>query len=75
MATTWIPLLQSAARHTEGATVFAYQVSEPQSYGVVEFDERQIAVSIEEKPAKPRSNWAVTDFISMITRPSISPAT
>ncbi len=55
-----IPLLQSAARHTEGATVFAYQVSEPQSYGVVEFDARQIAVSIEEKPAKPRSNWAVT---------------
>jgi glucose-1-phosphate thymidylyltransferase len=55
-----ITLLQGASRHDEGATVFAYQVSDPKAYGVVEFDERQMAISIEEKPAAPRSNWAVT---------------
>ena len=55
-----IPLLQSAAKRTEGATVFAYQVSDPQSYGVVELDQQNRAVSIEEKPQAPRSNWAVT---------------
>ncbi|WBU30034.1 glucose-1-phosphate thymidylyltransferase RfbA [Rhodopseudomonas palustris] len=55
-----IPLLQNAARHPEGATVFAYQVSDPERYGVVEFDSDQVARSIEEKPARPRSNWAVT---------------
>jgi glucose-1-phosphate thymidylyltransferase len=55
-----IPLLQGAARRSEGATVFAYQVSDPQAYGVVAFDEQYRAISIEEKPAVPCSNWAVT---------------
>jgi glucose-1-phosphate thymidylyltransferase len=52
--------LEGAANMTQGACVFAYQVSDPQRYGVVEFDARMRAVSIEEKPAVPRSNWAVT---------------
>lgn len=52
--------LEGAANLTQGACVFAYQVSDPQRYGVVEFDARMRAVSIEEKPAVPRSNWAVT---------------
>ncbi|AVT78978.1 glucose-1-phosphate thymidylyltransferase RfbA [Rhodopseudomonas palustris] len=55
-----IPLLQHAAQHPDGATVFAYQVSDPERYGVVEFDSDQVARSIEEKPVQPRSNWAVT---------------
>jgi len=52
--------LQSAARRTEGATVFAYRVSNPQAYGVVEFDANGRAISIEEKPSAPKSNFAVT---------------
>jgi glucose-1-phosphate thymidylyltransferase len=52
--------LQSAHACTSGATVFAYRVTDPERYGVVEFDARSRAVSIEEKPAKPRSNYAVT---------------
>jgi glucose-1-phosphate thymidylyltransferase len=55
-----LPLLRGVAKQTSGATVFAYQVSDPQSYGVVEFDDSNLAISIEEKPTKPRSNWAVT---------------
>jgi glucose-1-phosphate thymidylyltransferase len=52
--------LQSASRHAGGARVFAYHVSDPQRYGVVSFDAQNQAVSIEEKPARPASNWAVT---------------
>jgi glucose-1-phosphate thymidylyltransferase len=55
-----IPLLQAAGRQEEGATIFAYHVSHPQSYGVVEFDENDMVVSLEEKPRQPRSSWAVT---------------
>ena len=52
--------LQQAAQSAEGATVFAYHVQDPERYGVVEFDRQRRAVSIEEKPAAPRSNYAVT---------------
>lgn len=51
---------RAAAAQTSGATVFAYRVSGPERYGVVSFDSEGRATSIEEKPAKPRSNWAVT---------------
>ncbi|BEI21820.1 glucose-1-phosphate thymidylyltransferase RfbA [Vibrio fluvialis] len=54
------PKLLSAAQKTEGATVFGYQVKDPERFGVVEFDEQMRAVSIEEKPAQPKSNYAVT---------------
>jgi glucose-1-phosphate thymidylyltransferase len=53
-------LLQGAGQQSVGATVFAYHVQDPQRYGVVAFDERGRATSIEEKPAAPRSNFAVT---------------
>jgi glucose-1-phosphate thymidylyltransferase len=52
--------LRRAARREKGATVFAYRVPDPERYGVVEFDASGRAVSIEEKPVKPRSHWAVT---------------
>ncbi|MBQ4421718.1 MAG: glucose-1-phosphate thymidylyltransferase RfbA [Schwartzia sp.] len=52
--------LQRAAKQEDGATVFAYYVSDPERYGVVEFDEAGAAISLEEKPKKPRSNFAVT---------------
>jgi len=52
--------LDSANHRTSGATVFAYHVTDPERYGVVEFDQDYKALSIEEKPTKPRSNYAVT---------------
>ena len=53
-------ILRHAAAQDEGATVFAYYVNNPESYGVVEFDEDGKAISLEEKPKNPRSNYAVT---------------
>src|SRR4030095_11922099 len=49
-----------SAKLSTGARVFAYQVKDPERYGVVEFDKKFKALSIEEKPKQPRSNWAVT---------------
>ncbi|MEK2103940.1 glucose-1-phosphate thymidylyltransferase RfbA, partial [Vibrio parahaemolyticus] len=54
------PKLQQAAALTEGATVFGYKVKDPERFGVVEFDSDMHAVSIEEKPVVPKSNYAVT---------------
>src|SRR5436190_621145 len=73
------PLLTRSADTTSGARVFAYHVHDPERYGVVEFDKNQKALTLEEKPAKPRSNWAVTGLyfydgqvvdIAKSTRPS-----
>ena len=52
--------MKRAVSKREGATVFAYYVRDPQRYGVVDFDEKGNALSLEEKPAKPKSNYAVT---------------
>ena len=54
------PLLQSSAQLKSGAIIFGYQVKDPQRFGVVEFNENQKAISIEEKPKNPKSNFAVT---------------
>lgn len=54
------PLLHQAVNRQKGATVFGYQVKDPERFGVVEFDEEKRAISIEEKPTKPKSNYAVT---------------
>ena len=53
-------LLREVARREEGATIFGYQVRDPQRFGVVEFDKQKNVVSIEEKPDKPKSSYAVT---------------
>ena len=53
-------LLQTAVARGKGATVFGYQVTDPERFGVVEFDDHQRAISIEEKPANPKSDYAVT---------------
>jgi glucose-1-phosphate thymidylyltransferase len=55
-----VKLLASADARTQGASVFAYHVHDPERYGVVEFDAQQRAISIEEKPKAPQSNYAVT---------------
>lgn len=52
--------LEAVVQRTDGATVFGYQVMDPERFGVVEFDESNRAVSLEEKPSEPKSNWAVT---------------
>ena len=52
--------LEKVVSHKEGATIFGYQVVDPERFGVVDFDEEFKALSIEEKPIKPKSNWAVT---------------
>jgi len=54
------PLLRQAVNRQKGATVFGYQVKDPERFGVVAFDEHKRAISIEEKPVKPKSNYAVT---------------
>lgn len=54
------PILKNAASSLEGATVFGYQVKDPERFGVVEFDDNMRAISIEEKPKLPKSNYAVT---------------
>jgi glucose-1-phosphate thymidylyltransferase len=56
--------LESANSQVEGATVFAYHVQDPERYGVVEFDNSGKVISLEEKPEKPRSNYAVTGLYS-----------
>ncbi|PWB82661.1 MAG: glucose-1-phosphate thymidylyltransferase, partial [Methylocystaceae bacterium] len=53
-------LFRTASERGRGATVFAYAVSDPERYGVVSFDDARRAVSIEEKPVRPKSHWAVT---------------
>ena len=54
------PLLRQAVNRQKGATVFGYQVKDPERFGVVAFDDNKRAISIEEKPSKPKSNYAVT---------------
>ena len=54
------PMLKNAVSQKDGAVVFGYQVKDPERFGVVEFDEYKNAISIEEKPEKPKSNFAVT---------------
>jgi glucose-1-phosphate thymidylyltransferase len=54
------PILKRAASRNSGASIFGYQVKDPERFGVVAFDENSIAISLEEKPEKPQSNFAVT---------------
>lgn len=75
-----VPQLQSLHGSDAGATVFAYPVSDPERYGVVEFDDRGRVLSLEEKPSKPRSRYAVTGLYfydnSVVSRArSVKPST
>lgn len=54
-----LDFLYNAIKHNEGATVFGYRVTDPERYGIVEFDDKGNAISIEEKPKQPKSNYAV----------------
>lgn len=54
------PMLREAVQKKDGATVFGYKVQDPERFGIVEFDEKQSVISIEEKPAQPKSHFAVT---------------
>jgi glucose-1-phosphate thymidylyltransferase len=54
------PRLKAAAARREGASIFAYQVMDPERFGVVEFNDKLEALSVEEKPINPKSNWAIT---------------
>jgi glucose-1-phosphate thymidylyltransferase len=54
------PMLRAVSSRLAGASVFAYRVADPERYGVIEFDSEFTAISIEEKPARPKSSWAVT---------------
>lgn len=54
------PMLREVASRGEGATVFGYKVQDPERFGIVEFDDKQSVISIEEKPAQPKSHFAVT---------------
>lgn len=73
------PIIRKVTENRSGATIFGYQVMDPERFGVVEFDHNQNALSIEEKPSSPKSNWAVTGLyfydndvieISKIIKPS-----
>src|SRR5258708_29277983 len=71
--------LQQARKRSRGATIFAYQVRNPEQYGVVKFDRRGRAKSLEEKPRKPRSPYAVTrlyfyDNLALHTSPPLTPS-
>jgi glucose-1-phosphate thymidylyltransferase len=55
-----MPVLAQSAQLQTGARVFAYHVQDPERFGVIEFDQNHRAISLEEKPSKPRSNWAIT---------------
>ncbi|TNE36316.1 MAG: glucose-1-phosphate thymidylyltransferase [Alphaproteobacteria bacterium] len=59
-ASRFSPLLKSARERTEGATIFGYHVSDPSAYGVAEFDKAGKVIGVEEKPAKPKSSFAIT---------------
>ncbi|MCH7859009.1 MAG: NTP transferase domain-containing protein [Candidatus Marinimicrobia bacterium] len=67
--TGYVEQLRRAAANTRGATIFAYPVSDPQRYGIVEFDDQGQALSIEEKPQHPKSSYAVPEFGDLISQP------